>query len=260
MRAVYIILFAFILSGYTFGQTLDNDSLSLNINKKRLESTRLNQYPRLSDRNIFDDETPAKSVYQLNASERVNKLDSLKIKMNVYVPEFYQGPVYNYLSDSKFPFANDYRYSGYWSVSDRSGLTTRSTHETYPGLGSSTQIGAVYSYMLSDNIIISGGPYAAKYMVNHTIYNDMGVNAALKFNISDRVGFRIFGQYSGFANKHGFNSENRWGMFPQSSFGGAFEYKITDKFGVMGGMNRELNPMTGKWRNVPFLVPVFYGK
>jgi len=260
MKSVFLVLFAFVIVNTGLAQTLDNDSLSLHLDKKKLDEGGLHQYPRLNERKIFEDEAVSTTDFSYDRYSRQHRYDSLKINMDIRVPEYYQGPVSNYLYNPIFPFSNDYDYSGYRGISDRSWMNTRSTHTTYLGLGSSTEISASLSYRLSDNIIVSGGPYISKYMVNHEVYNDIGANAAMQFIVSDKVKFHVFGQYSGFANKHGYDSKNRWGMFPQTSYGGAFEYKITNKFGMMGGMNRELNPMTGKWKNVPFLVPVFYGK
>lgn len=43
---------------------------------------------------------------------------------------------------------------------------------------------------------------------------------------------------------------------PNTNYGGAAEFKINNNVSVQGGVKRELNPMSGKWRNVPFLSPV----
>jgi hypothetical protein len=49
-------------------------------------------------------------------------------------------------------------------------------------------------------------------------------------------------------------------MYPQTSYGGSVEFKVTDSWGVMTGMEREFDPFRGKWVNRPFIFPVFYGK
>ena len=46
----------------------------------------------------------------------------------------------------------------------------------------------------------------------------------------------------------------------QRYYGGTIEVKITDRFGLEGGMERHLDPFSGKWKNTPVIRPVFYAK
>jgi len=236
--------------------------LKFDLGKKTLGNTGgMNQYPPLNERKIFDDDLSVKDNSSLERVDKKYPLDSNRVNMNIYVPEFYKGPPLDtYLSNSLNPYANDYRFYGSLGVTDRSWISTYSAKDTYLTIGSVTNISAAYNYMISDNFSLSAGTYGSKYNLNGLIQNDMGFNAKLKYDINDRLSIHAFGQYSVFARKHGLDATDRWGMINTTNYGGAFEYKITDRFGLMGGMSRELNPMTGKWKNVPFLIPVFYSK
>jgi hypothetical protein len=240
--------------------TKDNDSVRFDYSNKRLGSDGLKRYPSLSDRKLFEQEASAKRQTPLNA---INRHDSIieDNRLNLYIPDFYIGPTSNYLASPLVnPYVDDYSYSAIWGLSDRSWINTYSGHETYPLIGSLTEIDAMYNYMLTDNLTVSAGAYIARYRYGIGINNDMGVNAALKYTIGGRFGIHAFGQFSGFAKKNGLNTLDRTGMFPATNYGAALEVKITDWIGVMGGVKRELNPMTGKWKNIPFIMPVFYSK
>jgi hypothetical protein len=83
----------------------------------------------------------------------------------------------------------------------------------------------------------------------------------MRFELSDRVFFNAFGSYAPQAglNPNILRSLNH-SMFSQSSYGGAFEFKITDKWGIMTGAEREFDAFKGKWVTRPLIMPVFYSK
>ncbi|HCO67396.1 MAG TPA: hypothetical protein DIT04_06530 [Dysgonomonas sp.] len=258
MKKILFTLLILAVSLPAFNQTLENDSLNLDLRNGLAGSISLDRYPNLRERNIFD-EQPSSLREGPKVSSEYNADDSLKVNMHIYVPDFYQGPMYNYLSDSKYPFNNDYAYYAGYGITDRSWLTTTSRHDTYLQIGSSRYISATFNYMLTDNLLFSTEAYTTRYTVGMKAYGDAGVNAALKYQLNDRIAIHGFGQYSGFSKRNKLDPSFT-PMYPASNFGGAFEYKVNDKFGIMGGMERQLNPMTGKWKNIPFIMPIFYGK
>jgi len=259
MKKIVFILLALLPIILCFSQTLENDSLNLEIKRNNLGgSVSTDRYPNLKERNIFDDQSSIKQDKSIVSSD-FETTDTLRMNMHIYVPQFYQGPLHDYLSESRYPFANDYAYYAGYRISDRSWLTTSSTYGTYPLMGNAQYIGGTYNYMLADNLTLSTGAYISKYVIGLKDYNDMGANANLKYQITDRIAVHGFGRYSVFARDHKLDSSFApW--YPSTGFGGAFEYKVNDRFGIMGGMERQLNPMTGKWNNIPFIAPIFYGK
>jgi len=261
MKRLFFIVFASIIAISGYSQVLENDSLNLDLKNRQLGTGNpMNLYPDLKDRNIFDEKKSIEET-RSNVSTEFGKTDSFKVNMNIYVPEFYVGPSQdNYLSNSRYPLVNDYAYYAGYRLSDRSWLTTSSTYDTYMNMGEARYIGGTYNYLLLDNLTLSAGSYISKYRIGLNQFNDAGVNASLKYQITDRIAIHGFGQYSGFARKHKFDSSFNPGLAPTTNYGGAFEYKVSKGFGIMGGMMRELNPMTGKWRNTPFIMPVIYAK
>lgn len=161
------------------------------------------------------------------------------------------------------PFANDYKFSSGLGLADNVWISTSSGHTTYPTLGENRVINANLNYRPANWLIISGGVYGAKYShiyggLQNRYYNDVGANAHVKFIVHDRIRFNVFGQYSAYGDKNRISGPMMH-MYPQTYYGGSIEVKVTDKFGVEGGLIRELNPFNGKWVNRPFIAPVFYG-
>lgn len=262
MKKLLLIIFTSVYSVFCFGQTLESDSIQLDIKKTKLnKDQRLDQYPPINERNIFDSEIPVENKYNTKITDYDHTVVSPQININIPVPEFYERPVSDYLSNSRSPFADDYGYNATYRLSDRSWLSTRSSHNTLLTMGFITNIEARYDYKVTDKLTVSGGAYTAGYQIGYKHFSDMGINSSIGYNINDKITIHAYGQYSGFAKKNRFDSSGpNQGLFPQSYYGAAFEYKITEKFGVIGGMNRELNPMTGKWKNTPYVAPVFYSK
>lgn len=268
MKKTVFILLTLLTTVPCFSQTLEKDSLNLDIKRNNLGGNiSTNRFPNLKERNIFDDQSSLQQDKSI-VSDEPSVTDTLPVNMRIYVPRFYQGPLNDYLSESEYPFANDYAYTAGYMLSDRNWLTTYSSSTTYLFVGSANKIGGTYNQLLSDNVTLSLGAYAAKYGSLNTfveggsyqIKNDMGANVALKYQVTDRIAIHGFGQYSVFSRDRKFDTSIVPGMYEQTKYGGAFEYKVNKSFGIMGGMERQLNPMTGKWKNVPFLAPVFYGK
>ena len=186
--------------------------------------------------------------------------DTLMKRLNLSVPSFYVGPGDN---PDRIPTTliteNNYAYRALWGISDRAWLTTLSERRVYPVLGAVTNINAMLSYQLSERWIVSGGPYVSKYSINTAQFNDLGASGQLKYIAHDRISLNIFGTYSVNGKKNDIGS-NYSGLFMQNSYGGTVEFKLTPKFGVETGLMRQLDPVSGRWKNIPIINPVFYVK
>lgn len=261
---------------------------------------------------------------------------------------FYDGPPLE-LENTRFPFANDYNYSGITPLDNRSWVSGGSYHATMPTIGHITTATAMYNRMLTDKLLVSGGTTISKYrqhgrQLGETIlsaraayrfndrmnlsvfgdysvyrrdaglgsmidalypevpgqigygfrpvasagmqfdyqitdwlefnpglyteryeffgnhFNDYGLNGHIGIRAHERVKFHMRGRYS---LRHGNGSSvvNRSVMMnPQNMYGGGIEFKINQTISVEAGVNRELNPWTGKWETKPYVMPIFHIK
>lgn len=160
---------------------------------------------------------------------------------------------------TKFPYAYDYASSGGYAINDQLAITAISRQDTYMTIGTNRIVNGRLNYAPADWVTFSGGAYGAQYYLFNDLRRDFGFNGSVDFKISDRVKIKGFGQYSVYGRQNHIGGP-LMSMFPQTYYGGGMEFKITEKFGVEAGVARELNPMTGKWENVPYIKPVFYSK
>ncbi|MDU1891624.1 MAG: hypothetical protein E6767_13130 [Dysgonomonas sp.] len=200
-----------------------------------------------------------------NLSETDNSNDlrqpDVEIKtydLNVPPLNIYVGPSPEANTFSRNPFVNDYSFRGGYIFTDNLWLSTISLRNTYPTIGSINSVGLRLNYQPVDWLIMSGGTYGAKYNLFGNHYNDIGANGAFKFIVHDRIRFNAYGQYSSNADRK--KVPSMMGLYPSTYFGGTIELKVTEKFGVEGGIIRELNPFNGKWENRTVVMPVFYIK
>ena len=145
-----------------------------------------------------------------------------------------------------------------FSVNDWSWISTSRTMNNYFGLGGVNMVGANYNMKLGNFSVLSAGIFASKYNLYNNFGNSSGLNGNLKLRLSDRVYLNTFGQYSTGGTKNGIPPYLST-LYPNSFYGGSFEFKVTEKWGVITGAEREFDVLSRKWVTRPFIMPVFYG-
>jgi hypothetical protein len=144
-----------------------------------------------------------------------------------------------------------------YRVSNQSWISTSRTSNAYQGLGGVYTINANYNVKVGGFAILSAGMYASKYNIYNNFQNGMGFNGNIKFVLSDRISINASGQYSTQGNKNGI-SPFLSTMYPSTNYGGSFEFKVTDKWGLIMGAQQEFDVFTRKWVTTPYILPLFY--
>ncbi|HEY5590624.1 MAG TPA: hypothetical protein VIK55_06360 [Paludibacter sp.] len=244
MKEMLLILF-FFCSLMSFGQTIletkDNllpfDNGLLNDKKTELSIPYQFQTPTLS--NSYENRN-FKLIDIINKNQTIN---FPAINNKTFLPNIkFDGNLYN-------------RYY----INSRNWINTSRIQNNYIGLGGLTTVSANYNWRIGTFSIITGGLYASKFNVYNNFRNDAGVNGNIKFVLSDRISMNLFGQYS----VNGINNAIiplMSTLYPQSFYGGSFEFKVNDKWGLMVGAENEFDVMTRKWVTKPFVMPLFYQK
>lgn len=202
-----------------------------------------------------------------NALESTNpdiqplKKEEVGPEMNLKLPplDVYLGPPVESNTFTKYPFANDYAFYSGLGINDNTWISSSSIQDTYPTLGAVRTMRMNLNYQPTDWLVVSAGPYGSKYNLGGRALNDVGATGAVKFILHDRIRLNGYGQYSVNRKENGVQGP-MMGMYPQTFYGGTIEVKISSKFGIEGGVIRELNPFNGKWVNRPYFAPVFYTK
>lgn len=257
MKKIIFFILLTTITLYSFGQSnIESDSIRLNTQQNEKSKLQPGDSKENKSSNISI-EVPEKEKAESNNQQ---SSDSIIKRLNLYTPKFYVGPGDNpqRIATSNI-FENEYTYFKQYPINSNSGFTTISSLNVYPGMGAVSNISGSYYHQPVDWLSISLGTYVSKQQYYLNSYNDIGLNSNFKFYLNDRFRINLFGQYSFFGNGNDIGS-NASGLYPQSLYGTSLEYKINEKFGIQGGFVRELDPMTGKWENRPFIAPVFYNK
>lgn len=254
----YIFLLLISISCIAYGQTSATDDSIPPFDRNSIKyNERLDDYLSI-DRKLTKTSSNLSTISagMYNPSQKSEYRDA-----KVYLPELnvYTGPPLENNTFTSYPFANDYSFYSTIPISGNMWISTSSIQRGYTSMGATRSIGAQFNYQPADWIILSGGPFSAKNSMYGYHNSDIGVNGSMKFILNDRIRLNAFGQYS-----RNDSDRNLRGpllnMYPHTFYGGSVEFKITDKFGLEGGVIRELNPLNGKWENRPYIAPVFYSK
>ena len=136
-------------------------------------------------------------------------------------------------------------------------INTTRIQEEFIGLGGMSLFGANYNWKIGDFVVVSPGIYASKYNIYNHFRNDVGVNGKIKFVFSDHISMNLFGQYSVYGEKNSV-IPLMTSLYPQTNFGGSFEFKVNNNWGIMVGADREFDFRLKKWILKPFIMPLFY--
>lgn len=131
------------------------------------------------------------------------------------------------------------------------------SHRSYPSLGFSNTFTVGQSMTVTDGITIHGGVYASDNLYRAGRFKDFGVSGSVRIEVTDGVTLMGYGNYSVY-NSAGAGRAMPPMMYPGNSYGGALEVRVTDKFGLLGGVNREYNAFTRRWETTRYILPVFY--
>jgi len=150
---------------------------------------------------------------------------------------------------------------GLYPINDKSWITTARVNDNYIGLGGYSAASAAYNRQLTSFMTLTTGASLSKFNVYNTFYNDITLNSNLRVALGDRFFINAFGSYSPLEKMNpSLVKSLNMSAYPASNFGGSFEFKVTEKWGVMTGVQREFDAFRGKWVNRPFIMPVFYSK
>lgn len=129
--------------------------------------------------------------------------------------------------------------------------------QSYPGMGFSNSVAVRQTWTPTDGITLSGGIYVSDNLFHTNRFKDLGVSGRVRIKVAERVALTGFGNYSLYNSGSGGTPLPPM-MYPQNNYGGGVQLRLTDKFGLEGGVRRDYNVFTRKWETSPYILPVFY--
>lgn len=156
------------------------------------------------------------------------------------------------------PMALDFNETVVAPVDQNFSLFVNGQQNTWPGAGGNTFLtgGVAWSEgRWSVATSAFGGRFFTPFNPSPGFMG--GVNMDVRFEVTDWMAMRLWGQY---ANYQG-NSFNSFVLlnpsYQHTSVGTAFEFKVTDTFGVGMGINYEYNPFRRKMDRQIMVYPIF---
>lgn len=241
MKKLLPVLLA-LYAAMSFAQTSASDTVGGKITFSRREF--------LGDNQLYNNQFQTPPLLKMGEFYRM-KLSDISLQtptFNIPALSFRYTPQIN-LTDNLY---NQY------AVNDWSWINTSRTANNYYGLGGVYLVGANYNMKLGNFGILTGGVFASKYNIYNNFGSSAGLNGNLKIRLTDRISINTFGQYSTGGAKNGIPPYLS-AMYPNSFYGGSFEFKVTDKWGIITGAEQEFDVFSRKWVTRPFIMPVFYG-
>ncbi len=134
------------------------------------------------------------------------------------------------------------------------GLT--GSRQRYPSMGFSNSVTAGYIWSPTDGITLYGNLRVSDNMFHLNRFKDIGVSGRARVRVTDGVWVNGYGNYTIYNNAG--PQQMPMGLHPTNSFGGTIEVRITEGFGIEGGVMREYDPFQRRWVTNPYVMPVFY--
>lgn len=162
----------------------------------------------------------------------------------------------------KLPPFYDYSSNIYDAIAlnSKSWISTARINTNFIGLGAMSSAGAQYNLKLNNYMLYSVGTTVSKYNIYNSYYNDVSLNSSFRLRMTNRLSLNLFGNYTPNVSDNNMVRMLNSSMLPQTNYGGAFEFKVNDKWGLMTGAKREYDVIRRKWVTQPFIMPVFYSK
>lgn len=151
----------------------------------------------------------------------------------------------------------DYGFAGGMQarLNPKLGVSAEADWSRVFGIAPTARLAATMHYKPLDNLQVNTGLSYYNSAIGGQFGQALRFNSDVRFELIDNLTLRGFGGYSVYNKQPIFNP-----MMPfLANYGGALELRVSDRFGVGVGMEREYNIWTRRWEERYFAYPIFYG-
>lgn len=182
----------------------------------------------------------------------------MQVLSTAYRPFF---NIYTPMLQQVSPMALDFNETLLAPVDQNLTLFVNGQQNTWPGAGGNTLLTGGLAWS-EGGWSLSGSAFGGRFF---TPFNPspglmVGANLNLKYEITDWMAARLWGQYSYYKD----NNYNSFLLlnpnYPHTSVGGAMEFKFNENFGIGVGVNYEYNPFERKMERQMLVYPIFHVK
>lgn len=165
------------------------------------------------------------------------------------LPDFSQKELYAlpYYTNPSPMFRGDFSTSGILKQFPNGALFGSGQQTSLPGLGRFNEASLGYLHTFNPRLALQINVDAMKMNMSHITRQAFSTSGALTYQISDHVGFKVFGTYD-IGNSYGMSTH---------SYGASMTFDMSERFSLEAGVERYYDPMRGRWETVPVLIPYY---
>lgn len=159
-------------------------------------------------------------------------------------------PILIYLPYSPSKMLNhqgDYTTSGNLYRYRLGRLDMEGSQNSLPGLGRINQASLLWSHQINDRLKLAAAVEATQLNINFFHRHVVELKGQMSYKLSERLSLHLFANY---------DTGNPYDFYGRQ-WGGVLRWKITNRFGVDGGVRRRFNPAIGQWETVPIAAPYY---
>lgn len=167
----------------------------------------------------------------------------------IRLPDFSQKELYTlpYYTNPSPMFRGDFSTSGILQQFPNGALFGSGQQTSLPGLGRFNEASLGYLHTFNSRLALQINVDAMKMNMSHITRQAFSTSGALTYQISDHVGFKVFGTYD-IGNSYGMSTH---------SYGATMTFDMSERFSLEAGVERYYDPMRGRWETVPVLIPYY---
>lgn len=159
------------------------------------------------------------------------------------------------------PMALDFNETAVVPIGDKVFLMTNGRQYTWPGAGGLIEFEPSLVWQTGRWTLGAGG-FVGKFYTPFNVSPDLmgGVNAQVKYDVTDRFALRAWGQYAVYGDEDKNPHMLLNPFYNHTSVGGAVEFKFNENFGIGAGVNYEYNPIRRKMEPQFLFYPLFHNR
>lgn len=156
------------------------------------------------------------------------------------------------------PMALDFNETSVIPIGDNLYFLTNGRQYTWPGAGGLTEIAPSLVWK-TGRFTFNAGAFGGKFYTPFNVSPALmgGVNAQVKYDATDRIALRAWGQYAVYGDEDKNPHMLLNPFYNHTSVGGAVEFKFNENFGIGVGVNYEYNPIRRKMEPQYLIYPIF---
>lgn len=144
-------------------------------------------------------------------------------------------------------FRGDFSTNGVLKQFPNGALFGSGSQTSMAGLGRFNEASLGYLHTFNSKLSMQLSVDAVKMNMSHITRQAFSTSGSLTYQLSDQVGFKVFGTYD-IGNSYGMSTH---------SYGATMSFDMSKRFGVEAGVERYYDPMRGRWETVPIVIPYY---